>query len=623
MTKAFDTVWRQGLLLKLIQCGVASNMYKWIKNLLENRTARVKLNGQMSKQVKLKNGVPQGSTISPTLFTIFINDIAKQVGPGVKNSLHADDFAIWTANEQLSTASIKIQESIDRIFKWTEDWGLKINTDKTASTLFTLSTKPEKPVITLNNKTLPISDNPTFLGLTFDKRLTWKNHISQTCTRATKKMSIMKKLAGTTWGANSNILKQLYTGAIRPIIEYASPAWASAAKNNTTILDKVQNQSLRLVLGGMRSTPIKALETQTNCPPLEDRRKMHTFIQYEKSKRIISHPIKNILEDRTKNRLKRNSPNHIAKAAARSHSEISSLKPELLIPNRNTDTDNAKIVKSIRGINTKATLTDPELKNLTLEEIYLNYPPDAWCHIYTDGSAEEATKNGGAGIYIKRINKETESVFFATGETCSNVKAEMVAIHRALQHINNTPIQEQTVIFTDSLTALQIIEGDNKDSITDSVCRELTTISAPVTLQWIPAHCQIHGNEMADALARKGSQLEQPTQAASFSETKTLIKAAWKKTWTADNPSYTYSQDGMSKLPRKAQRAIFRLRTGHNSLNAHLYRIGKANSAECSCGFELQLSTSCRNALFWTTRGIKYGQSLVPWKLNSGAHWLT
>lgn len=53
-------------------------------------------------------------------------------------------------------------------------------------------------------------------------------------------MAIMKKLAGTTWGANSSILKQVYTGAVRPIVEYASPTWAPVAKSNTAPLDKVR-----------------------------------------------------------------------------------------------------------------------------------------------------------------------------------------------------------------------------------------------------------------------------------------------------------------------------------------------------------------------------------------------
>ena len=67
-------------------------------------------------------------------------------------------------------------------------------------------------------------------------------------------------MAGTTWGTSSKILKQICTWDISSVVEYASPTWASVTKSNTTLLDKVQNQSLGTVLGAMKSTLIAALE---------------------------------------------------------------------------------------------------------------------------------------------------------------------------------------------------------------------------------------------------------------------------------------------------------------------------------------------------------------------------
>ena len=68
----------------------------------------------------------------------------------------------------------------------------------------------------------------------------------------------MQTLAGTKWGANSKILKQLYTGAVRPVMEYGSSAWATAAETNTNRLTKVQNagmRMIRIITGRMKSTP--------------------------------------------------------------------------------------------------------------------------------------------------------------------------------------------------------------------------------------------------------------------------------------------------------------------------------------------------------------------------------
>ena len=79
LSKAFDKVWKTGLLRKLAACGVSGNMFHWVRNFLSQRKARVKLEGKLSHLVKLGEGIPQGGVISPTLFLVFIDDIMRGV----------------------------------------------------------------------------------------------------------------------------------------------------------------------------------------------------------------------------------------------------------------------------------------------------------------------------------------------------------------------------------------------------------------------------------------------------------------------------------------------------------------------------------------------------------------
>jgi len=65
-------------------------------------------------------------------------------------------------------------------------------------------------------------DEATYLGVTFDKRQTWRPHINRVEGMARRKLAIMRKLASTTWGANEQILKTMYQGTLRPTIEYSS-----------------------------------------------------------------------------------------------------------------------------------------------------------------------------------------------------------------------------------------------------------------------------------------------------------------------------------------------------------------------------------------------------------------
>ncbi|PVD33867.1 hypothetical protein C0Q70_05129 [Pomacea canaliculata] len=78
-----------------------------------------------------------------------------------------------------------------------------------------------------------------------------------------------EEVAGTNWGADDRILKKLYTGRVRPVLEYGMTAWGTAAKSNFEKVSKVQNQAARLITGAMRSTPIQELETITGLESLE------------------------------------------------------------------------------------------------------------------------------------------------------------------------------------------------------------------------------------------------------------------------------------------------------------------------------------------------------------------
>ena len=76
-------------------------------------------------------------------------------------------------------------------------------------------------MLTLGEQLMPQVDTATFLGATLDTQLTWKPHLEDIEARTRKKLSLVKKLAGTRWSANAKILSQVYTGAVRPMAEYA------------------------------------------------------------------------------------------------------------------------------------------------------------------------------------------------------------------------------------------------------------------------------------------------------------------------------------------------------------------------------------------------------------------
>ena len=97
-------------------------------------------------------------------------------------------------------------------------WTIEINRVKSVTTVFSLSPSKETVRIKLGDSILPQIDTPTFLGVKLDTRLTWKPHLEDMEARGIRRLALMRKLSGTTWGATSSILKTVYTGSVRPVL---------------------------------------------------------------------------------------------------------------------------------------------------------------------------------------------------------------------------------------------------------------------------------------------------------------------------------------------------------------------------------------------------------------------
>jgi len=125
----------------------------------------------------MHSGVPQGSIRRPFLYTLYTADIP-QTSKTVLSTF-ADDTAIMATHSNPTTASMNIQAHLRKIERWTRKWRLKINETKSAHITFTLW-KETCPPVYVNQSIIPQPETVKYLGLHFDKRLTWREHVTKT-----------------------------------------------------------------------------------------------------------------------------------------------------------------------------------------------------------------------------------------------------------------------------------------------------------------------------------------------------------------------------------------------------------------------------------------------------------
>ena len=149
-----------------------------------------------------------------------------------------------------------------------------------------------------------------------------------------KRLNLVKRLASSTWGSDKNTLRNLYLGYVRSALDYNISLQNISSKSNKESLDKVQNQALRFICGGMKSSPTSACEIDSNVEPLEMRRKKAALELHERSKRLENnHPNKALVDNwKPKNRITQKSVLHKVQELKEQHHLPEAREPLIRVP---------------------------------------------------------------------------------------------------------------------------------------------------------------------------------------------------------------------------------------------------------------------------------------------------
>jgi len=547
-SKAFDTVWRSGLIKKMIKMKIPTQYTSWISAFLTDRKAQVRYGSSTSRFRRMLNGVPQGSVLSPLLFLLYINDICD--GLDVNVSLFADDLALWVQDTELERANAKIQKALHKIEEWCAEWKLQLNTEKSEVTVFSTDSHEAKyrPHLTLLGEPVQFNPTPTFLGVTFDRTLSFNAHIAKVTKKMKSRCNVLKALRGRDWGLDQSDMRQVYLTYARSAAEYCAPAWApSTSDTQMKKLETAQNEHLRVIVNGTKTTSVHSLRVEAGVQPFQSRCEESSAISMEKSKRVPETNPRRLLADEEgpKKRLKRESWRGTALKVIR-ECELEDIKREPFVTVSNIApweeianvTYNTDLTTGVSKKNSKE-----EQKQAALKDIQMI---NADIEIYTDGSTTEC-RDGGSGVTMK-IREEEEDIdeMTAAGTHSSSYKAEMIGVRTSLKMIcelqaEGRITEGQTVgLYTDSRSSVQRLKNcrrHHSKTLNDVqiLLQKITEGGIKnITIQWIPAHCGIEGNEKADRLAEEATRLPQDDVEVDFKTVKALIKRRCKKKWIAE-----------------------------------------------------------------------------------------
>ena len=146
------------------------------------------------------------------------------------------------------------------------------------------------PVLKLDGVGIPVVDQYTFLGVIFDRKLSFIPHINYLKAKCHKALQLLRVVAHTDWGADKATLLELYKSLVRSKLDYGCFIYGSARRFYLRCLDSIHHLGLRLALGALRTSPIESLYVEANGAPLSLRREKLALQFYIKLQSCPSKP---------------------------------------------------------------------------------------------------------------------------------------------------------------------------------------------------------------------------------------------------------------------------------------------------------------------------------------------
>ncbi|GFV18733.1 uncharacterized protein LOC103524116 [Trichonephila clavipes] len=335
---------------------------------------------------------------------------------------------------------------------------------------------------------------------------------------------------------------------------------AKMCENVRKLLDTVHNQALRMITGGVKTTPVLAMQLLCDLQPFTNIIEKNAAILFNRLIRLPNNSFWRDYDSDGGRNLKTQKGFIQCVRENIQYKVINDVPFELLSFANPLDYAildiRLDLVLNVR----KRDLSPTALHAIALETINTRFPPDEWLHIYTYGSLLDFAQGAGIGVFSHLF-----SFYLHAGPLTTHFDGEVEAIHIALQQLAvRLPPIERAVILSDSTSALQALSNYNENNcLRVQNCRELLgKIKGKINFR---RDLTLHSAKLEiKRIFRESFRL-------------TASRVARDKPWS----TLCKKSPGIPSSPRAATVAKFRLLTGNDYLCAHVVRFNLVTSPIC------------------------------------------
>ena len=288
-SKAFDKVSHQHLSTKLQYYGIQGTTRKWINSFLTDRFQQVVVDNATSERTRVTSGVPQGSVLGPTLFLIYINDIADNITSSIR--LFADDCVLYRPIRS-SEDHQYLQNDLDQLVDWADGWSMEFNVKKCAIMNFTTS-KTKSYVYKMKGHDLEVVQHHPYLGVELNNNMKFNLHINNISNKASRVLGFLKRNLK---HCPQSIKERAYQSLVRPKLENASTVWNRQQQSQMKQLEQIQRTAARFVcnrpFNPQKPDSVSSMIQNLNWQPLQVRRiKSDVTFMYKTLNHLVAIPV--------------------------------------------------------------------------------------------------------------------------------------------------------------------------------------------------------------------------------------------------------------------------------------------------------------------------------------------